>query len=165
MTTFVPPLGLTSCEAPTPARVEAPQPVAHDGWLPGVDLTRLRADMRIRESVTPDRLRDAALSAMIWVGEELAGWQAQQTGAGHADLAAVPGGTVAGEPRLAILYRQAVGAWAKALVVERYRDTDLTGAGERRVDELDTSVAELRRDAIHAVRAILGVGRTNVELI
>ena len=64
-----------------------------------------------------------------------------------------------------MLYRTAVGAWTKALLVERQRDTDLTGAGQRKVEELDESICELRRDALHAVRGLLGRTRTCVDLI
>lgn len=164
-TLIIPPLGCAPCEATTEPAALAPEPLAHDGWWPGVDLTRLRAEARLRDSVTGERLRDAAIAAMIWVGEQLAAWQIVQLAAGHVELAAVLDIEIAGERRLAILYRQAVTAFAKASLVERYRDFDLTGAGERRVEELDASVGELRRDAIHAVRAILGRTRTDVELI
>lgn len=161
----IPALGVTCCDpAPDPLPPVA-EPIEHDGWFPGIDLTRLRAEGRIRDTVTAARLLDAALSAMIWVGDQLAGWQGQQIEAGYASLAAVPAPAIMGESRKVILYRQAVTGWAKALVVERYRDTDTTGAGDRRVDEIEMTPGELRRDAIHAVRAMLGQTRTAVELI
>ncbi len=162
---IIPAFATTACDAPVTPAVPAAEPVNHDRWFPGVDLTALRAQARIRESVTPDRLREAVLSALIWVGDQLADWQAAQLAAGHTTLAAVPSTLIMGESRKLTLYRQAVTAWTKALVVERYRDTDLTGAGDRRAEDLDPSVGELRRDAIHAVRAILGRTRTDVELI
>ncbi len=162
---IIPAFATNVCDPPVSPPAPLTAPVEHDGWFPGVDLTALRAQARIRDTVTPERLREAALAALIWVGDQLADWQAAQIAAGYATLAAVPAPTIEGERRTLILYRQAVTAWTKALVVERYRDTDLTGAGERRADDLDPAVGELRRDAIHAVRAILGRTRTDVELI
>jgi len=165
VTLVIPPLGLAACDPAAPPVAPAADPVAHDGWFPGVDLARVRAEARLRDGVTRDRLCEAVLGAMIWVGEQLAAWQIAHLALGRATLAAVPTPTIAGEPRLAILYRQAVTAQAKAQLVERYRDVDLTGAGDRRVEELTDSVGELRRDAIHAVRAMLGRTRTDIELI
>ena len=162
---IIPPLGCAPCEATGAAPVPEPQHLEHDGWWPGVDLTRLRAEGRLRDSVTGERLRDAAIGAMIWIGEQLVGWRAGHVAVGHTALADVPSVKVAGEKRLIVLYRQAVTAFAKAALVERYRDFDLTAAGDRRVEELDASIGELRRDAIHAVRAMLGRPRTDIELI
>jgi hypothetical protein len=79
-----------------------------------------------------------------------------------------PDGSVSlidGTSTLVLLYRRAVFTAAKAEVVERYRDVDITGAGQRKVEDLEPSVGELRRDSLHAIRDILGVGRTAVELI
>ncbi len=56
-------------------------------------------------------------------------------------------------------------AYAKAELVETYRDVDLTGAGQRKVEDAEPSIGELRRDAIHAIRDILGTTRTDIELI
>lgn len=162
---IIPAFATNACDALVTPAQPAAEPVDHDSWFPGVDLTALRAQARLRDSVTPERLREAVLSALIWVGDQLADWQAAQIAAGYTTLGAVPSTAIMGESRKLILYRQAVAAWTKALVVERYRDTDLTGAGDRRADDLDPSVGELRRDAIHAVRAILGRTRTDVELI
>lgn len=162
---IIPAFATNACDAPVTLNPPVAEPIDHDRWFPGVDLTALRAQARLRDSVTPERLREAVLSALIWVGDQLADWQVAQIASGYATLAAVPATTIMGESRKLILYRHAVTAWTKALVVERYRDTDLTGAGDRRVEDLDPSVGELRRDAIHAVRAILGRTRTDVELI
>lgn len=143
-----------------------PEPiVANDGWFPDIDPVLFRKQMRIRDSVTPERLREAILGAMIAIGINLAAWRASHEAAGITGLESVPAPVLGGESRFVVLYRRALGASAKADLVERYRDTDLTGAGQRQVGELDSSVEELRRDAIHAVRDILGRTRTRIELI
>jgi hypothetical protein len=139
--------------------------VTNDGWFPGIDPASLREEFRIRDSVTPPRLRAAIVGAIITVGNQLVAFKAGHVAAGHANLGAVPSPQIDGKSRLIQLYGRAIGAAVKVELVERYRDTDLTGAGQRQVDELDASIGELRRDAIHAVRDLLGVTRTNVELI
>ena len=62
-------------------------------------------------------------------------------------------------------YRRAVYCEAKANLLERYRDFDATGEGQRRADAIESPIDDLRRDARWACRAITGEGRTSVELI
>ncbi|BCA60249.1 head completion/stabilization protein [Sphingomonas sp. HMP6] len=139
--------------------------ITNDGWFPDVDPALLRLQVRIRDSVTPERLREAILGAMISIGNVLAAWRLPLEMSGIASLADVPAAQLGGESRLVLLYRRAIAAQTKADLVERYRDMDLTGAGQRQVGDLDQSVEELRRDATHAVRDMLGRTRTDVELI
>jgi hypothetical protein len=149
-----------------PTTASAAEPlIVNDGWFPDVDLARLRRERRIREAVTADRLRAAVLAAMVTVGNQLASWADEHRAAGVAGLADVPAPKLDTESKLLFLYRRAVGAYAHAELVERYRDTDVTGAGQRQVDELEPSVGELKRDGVHAIRDMLGATRTCVELI
>lgn len=149
--------------APSPP--EAESVVTNDGWFPDIDPADVRRDSRVREGVTAPRLRRAIIDGIITVNRQLAGWKASQVAAGHANLAAVPADEIDGKSQLLQLYSGAICAAAKVELVERYRDNDLTGAGQRQVDELDPALGELRRDMIHAVRDIRGEGRTVVELI
>lgn len=158
--------GFVCTPSVVPAIDTTPEPViTNDGWFPDIDPALFRKQMRIRDSVTPERLREAVLGAMIAIGNVLASWRAPLELAGAAALEQVTSPQLGGESRLVVLYRRAIGAQAKADLVERYRDTDLTGAGQRQVSDLDQSVDELRRDATHAVRDIRGKTRTFVELI
>lgn len=154
----------------TPSIIPAPSTpreplIGNDGWFPDVDPAALRKLVRLRDTVTPERLREAALAAISWAAINLADWQARHVAAGHDCLEAVPAPLLDGESRLLFLYRRVIATAAKAELVERYRDMDITAAGQRKVDDLDTSVGELRRDAIHAVRDLRGVTRTSIELI
>lgn len=148
-----------------PVETDAPAPIAHDGWYPGVDPAQVKADQRVPASVTPERLREAIVAAMVTIGNQLGAWQRARQVEGRATLADVPASTIAGESRLVLLYRRAIGCEAKAELIERHRDLDITGAGDRRSDALDPAIGELRRAAIHAVRDMLGRGRTDIELI
>lgn len=139
--------------------------IVNDGWFPNIDPVQLRAEHRIRDSVTPERLRGAIIGAIITVGNQLATWQANQITAAHASLEAVPAPQIDGKSRFVLLYARAIGAYVKAELVEGYRDVDVTTAGQRDVGDLEPSIPELRRDAIHAIRDILGRARMRAELI
>ncbi|WP_294257225.1 head completion/stabilization protein [uncultured Sphingomonas sp.] len=146
---------------PPPAAPDG-APIGNDGWFPDVDVADLRKARRIPTEMPAERLRDAVREAIIWTNDQLEDWRAEQAAA---SFAKVPSSTVDGLSRNVVLYQLAVGACAKALLIERQRDVDLTGAGQRKVDELDDSIGELRRDALQAVRRILGRTRTSVELL
>ncbi|MFC3579542.1 head completion/stabilization protein [Sphingomonas hylomeconis] len=153
----------TAVVSGTPAAIEAV--VINDGWFPDIDPTSLREAYRIRDNVTPERLRKAILGAMLTAGNQLAIWQAAHLLAGRPTLGSVPTTILDGRSRLVLLYARAIGAYAKAELVETYRDIDTATAGQRQADELEPSIVELRRDALHAVRDMLGRGRVRVELI
>lgn len=155
---------VTDLDGPQPLPVPVPDPdaiIAGD-WFPDIDPAQVRVAHRIREAVTAARLRAALIAAIITVGNDLAGWQANQSAA---SLAEVPSQQIDGQSRLVHLYRRAVALYAKAEIVERYRDIDTSATGERRAEDLDPSIGELRRDAAHAVRDMLGRTRTIVDLI
>ncbi|MFT3967094.1 MAG: head completion/stabilization protein [Sphingobium sp.] len=153
------------CPAPLPQPEADPDRVIALGWFPDIDPAAIRIAHRIREAVTPARLREALIGAIVTVGNDLAAWQNAQAAAGFDSLADIPAPHIDGESRLVICYRRAVALYAKAEIVERYRDIDTSATGDRRAEDLDPSVGELRRDALHAVRDILGKGRATVDLI
>lgn len=147
-----------------------PALIINDGFFPDIDPAMFRKQHRIRDAVTSDRAREALIAAMLAVYRDLAAWSLGHRAAGVKTLADVrlsdgKISTIDGLNTLVLLYRRAVFTAAKAEVVERYRDVDLTSAGQRKVEDLEPSVTELRRDSIHAIRDMLGVTRTAVELI
>ena len=146
--------------------VTAPAPIDTGGWFPQIDPTLFRDEQRVdANAITDARVRQALVNAIIRVGRDLKDWRLDQVAAGFATLDLVPADKVDGVSELTTLYRRAVFTAAKAEIVERFVDVDLTGRGERSADQLDPTVAELRRDSVHAVREILGVGRMTVELL
>ncbi len=148
-----------------PPRVDIVEALVADDWYPAIDPARLRLEHRIDSAVTPERLRAAIREALISVDNHLGAWAMAQTAAGHATLAAVPTRRIDGESRLVIAFHRAIGALTKLELVERLRDLDMTTAGDRDASSLDPTIGELRRDAVHAIRDILGRTRTDVELI
>lgn len=145
----------------------APAAAAIQGdWYGDIDPAAFHVEMRVDEkAITPDRVRHALIAAMIRVESDLDTWRIARTAEGAASLAAVPSAQIDGTSRLVYLYRRAVFTAAKAELVEGYPDMDLTGRGERAADQMAPSIADLRRNSLHAVRDMLGVGRTVIDLI
>lgn len=150
---------------PLPEPTPTPETEVAQDWFPAIVPADLRAKHRIRDAVTATRWREAIIAAIITVNNDLADWQARQSASGHASLSAIPALMLDGKSRLEFLYLRAVALNAKSEIVERYRDIDMSGTGEKRAEDLDPTPDELRRDAIHAVRDILGKTRTVVDLI
>ncbi len=139
--------------------------ITNDGFFPDIDPALFASEMRVRDGVTLARRRRALIEAIITVGNQLVGWRDQRLLAGLSTLAAVASPKIDGESRLVQLYRTAVFSEAKAKLVERYRDSDITKAGKDQVEDLEPSIGELRRDSVYAVRDILGRSRVAVEVI
>lgn len=139
--------------------------VGNDGWFPDLTLSAIRSALRLDGTVTDDRLRDAARYGMSSVNTSLAAFKLSHVIAGIAAFQDVPSDQLDGESRLMMLYRRAVFGLAKSDLTERYRDFDSTDAGLRRAVDMDPSIDEQRRNAFWAVREILGLPRSVVELI
>ena len=141
--------------------------VSAGAWWPAIDLAALRDAMRLDGTITPQRLRPAVQEAVATTVGLLAEWAAQRESEGHASLADVPALEVDDESINVQRFRRAVYCHAKANLIERYSDYDTTGRERRKdQDEAREDQAEHhRRDATWAVRDILGVSRTTVELI
>ncbi|MBB3910543.1 head completion/stabilization protein [Sphingomonas desiccabilis] len=150
-----------------PDAVDTVEAIIDDPWYPAIDPAQLRREHRLGDvaKVTPERLRAAILEALISIDNQIGVWAMRQTAAGYESLADVPARKFDGESRLVISFRRAIGALTKLELIERLRDLDTTSAGDRDATALDPSIGELRRDAVHAIRDILGTTRTTVELI
>lgn len=143
----------------------APFTIETDSFWPDIDADHLRASQRIVASVTNERLKVAAVGAIISVNRELHTSKLVWQAAGYAVLEEVPAEQVNGESTLIALYRRAIYCTTSVEVCERYRSYDTTNSGDSNADELSPSIDELRRDARWALRDLLGVGRSTVELI
>ena len=157
---------MTFIANPSGDEIEAPPAdegvIVNDGFFPDIAPAAVRADARISANVTAPRLRAAILGAIMSVEYDLRAFAARSIAATLAD---VPSPQLDGQSQQLIRYHRAVSLYAKAELVERYRDFDTTSAGGNQADELSPSIGELRRDALHAVRDILGTSRTTVDLI
>jgi len=150
-----------------------PSPVSPDGdtiegggFWPDVDVNLFRDTMRIGgQAIAQARVHEALIGAIIAVDIELARWQADQVAAGFAKLDDVPAPRIGGRSVKASLWQRAVFSHATADLLETHRDVTATGEGQKRADENALTPDDHRRNAIHAIRDLLAVTRTGVELI
>lgn len=139
--------------------------VTNDGFFPDINLDHMRATVRLDGTVTAERLRDASIAAVLLVNDELAEWKAAQLGAGHNTLATVPAPEIGGESINLVRYRTAVYRFARADLVERYRNFDATKSGVDQAEQLESTIDDDRRAAKWSIRDILGRPRSTIELI
>jgi hypothetical protein len=152
-------------DAQTPVDDWDEDDIANDGFFPDIVMADARKTMRVDGTITSERLRHALVEAMGSVNDELESWKLQQTEAGRATMAAVPCTLLDGISRNLHRYRRAVYCLARANLIERYRDFDSSGEGNKRADDLEPAIGDLRRDARWAINDILGILRTTIELI
>lgn len=138
--------------------------ITNDGFWPDIDLPTMRAVSRLTGNVTPERLRSAAVAAIIYVNGELAAYKATQVASGW-DSAADIGESIDGKRQLVQLYLRAVTSTVQADLADAYRDWDNTRAGDYRADIETVAADDFRRNAWWAIADIRGVRRNVVELI
>ncbi|WP_129792554.1 head completion/stabilization protein [Sphingosinicella sp. CPCC 101087] len=139
--------------------------VAGDEFYPAVSIAEFRDSMRLGTVITDVRARDALRGAMVTVRRDLRDWKARHVAAGAVSMEDVDSEEIDGELALELLYRRAVFAFGAADLAETHNDISATSDGKERTEERTLSVDEHKRNGLHAIRDIIGVGRTAVELI
>ncbi|MGL5345411.1 head completion/stabilization protein [Plesiomonas sp.] len=139
--------------------------ITNTPFWPDVDLEHYRQAMRNDGTVTNERLKEAALSAICETNAELALYKEQQRQRGFNNLAEIPAATIGGFSELTYWYRRAVYCRTKANLTERYPDIDTTKSGSKRADDMLQAVDDLWRDAQWAVQRLQGRSHITVELI
>lgn len=146
----------------------APAPdfiLANDGFWPDIDAAHLRERQRIGSNVSNPRLEEAAVAAMISVNRELRPLKLRYMAQGAETLKDVPAEQIQNESELVHTYRRAIYSTASAEVAERYRTYSATNSGAAKGEEEEQSADDYRRDARFAIRDLLGISRTTVELL
>lgn len=151
--------------SPEPVKESAQDIIENTHFWPDLDLAQYRRAMRQDGTVTTERLRLLALTAVSEVNAELYGYRSKQMALGYAFLSAVPAERIDGESERVQLYRRAVWCWTKALTVESYRDFDSTAEGNKKADEVEIPLGDLWRDARWAIARLQDLPHMTVELI
>lgn len=142
-----------------------PFTLTNDGFWPDIDADHLRERQRIGGNVTNARLEEAAVAAMISVNRELRTLKLRYMAEGADTLAEVPADQINNESELVHTYRRAIYSEASAEVAERYRTYSATEAGAAKGEAEELSADDYRRDKRFAIRDLLGISRTTVELL
>ena len=127
--------------------------------------SEIRDQQRLDSTIPPERLRHALIEAIASTNAALADYRVAQQALGIATLADIDTEEIDGTSILIHRYRRAVGCLAKAMLLERMRDFDATGKGERKAEFLTDPIDDCRRDHLAAIADIVGRNRITVELI
>ena len=138
--------------------------ITSSAFWPKIDPVAIREQQRIDNTVPPARLRWAIIEAIATTNQALLAWRFA-TADGVASLAEIEADEIDGTSTLVHRYQRAVGCLTKALLLERLRDYDATGKGDRKAEALTDPIDDCRRDHLNAIADITGAPRTTVELI
>ncbi len=139
--------------------------ITNDGFFSDIEPSNFRDLMRLDNTVTNARVRHALIDAITKVNTDLQSWKTQQLGKAYSTLATVPASKVDGQSTHQHNYQRAVFCIAKAEIIERYQDYDSTGSGTARGEELEPTIDDYKRQSILAIRAILALPQSTIELI
>ncbi|CAI1857762.1 Phage head completion protein (GPL) [Serratia quinivorans] len=140
--------------------------ISNGDFWPAICPLEFTGAMRLDGTATPERQREALITAMVNVNRELQAWRLTQQEVGYLTLRNVPyDDPVDGDSPRVHNYRRAVFCIAKANITERYRDFDATAKGDRRAASLESEVDDLWRDARWAMRELQGLNHNTVALI
>ena len=144
-----------------------PQQTIENGtFWPAINTVEFTAAMRLDGTTTPERQREALVTAMVNVNRELLPWRKSQEAQGYASLGDVPyDDPVDGKSPKEHNYRRAVFCIAKANISERYRDFDATAKGDRKAASLETEIADLWRDARWSMRELQDLNHNTTVLV
>lgn len=134
-------------------------------FFPDIDPKRVRDLMRLEQTISAPRLREAIKSGMAETNAELYDYRAIQITAGFMRLADVPSDDLDGEKMRVFYYERAVFAMATATLYERYRGVDASAKGDKKADSIDSTIDELWRDMRWAVSRIQDKPRCIVSQI
>lgn len=157
---FSNPLFTMIIPSPTPDEEEAE--IVSSLFWPTISPQNIREEQRVDNTITPVRLRSILIEAIATTNSSMVDWRQQQ---GHGVLADIPAEKIDDVSVLVHRYRRAVGCLAKALLLERYRDFDSTGKGDKNAERLTDPIDDYRRDHLNAISDIIGQPRRIVELI
>ncbi|MFC0989585.1 head completion/stabilization protein [Pasteurella multocida] len=136
--------------------------IQNDKFFPNIVISEFRNASRLDGTVTIDRLKEALFEAVASVNDELNNFKQSAT---HTTLAEMPSGRVGNQSVLVYRYKRAVYCLALANLYERYASYDTTNDGEKKMELLQESINQIRRDARFAINDILGRRRITTELI
>ena len=134
-------------------------------FWPVIDINHLRQVMRIDNNATSARVYHTATEAVAHVNSQLRGYRLAATQSGITHLSNTTEETINSQSVQTTRYTRAVYCYTKALLLEKYADTDATGKTGTRAEAKQEQAEDYRRDAHFAVADILGRRRCDDALI
>lgn len=140
--------------------------VANAEFFPDIDLAKFQQEYRLPGEYRQEMLTSRMQLAMLWANSELAEWAVSQQAAGHASLAAVPGGdAIGGVSPLEIHYTRAVSCKAKAYLLQDYKTMMRKTDAASDAKEADDTEAKWHQFARNAINTMQGKMSTHAEAL
>ena len=143
--------------ANTPAVNEADIP---NVFWPAISPATLRDIFSIKQDVNSAKLTHLVTMAIISVNDELKNLTISHKESGINNSEDLEDGT-----RLNHLYKHAIYSTVMVNVIDNSRDYDATASSRDEADDTEKAMDTQRSNAAIAIRSILGLSRSNVELI
>lgn len=139
--------------------------ITNMSFFPNIKIKKVREAQRIDGTVTTERLKNAIISAIITVNNDLTQWRLIQQAQGINSVDELTEELIDGKSKYLHLYKHAVYCWANALINDRYLNYDATAKAVKQIEPEQQSAGDLYRDARYAIRDILGKSRSTMELV
>lgn len=143
--------------ANTPDVIEAD--IENVFW-PAISPATLRDIFSVKQDVNPARLAHLVTMAIITTNDEL-----KNLTIGYKEDGINSSTDLEDADRLNNLYKHAVYSTVMVSVIDNSRDYDATASGREDTDDIEKAMDTQRSNAAVAIRTILGLSRSNVELI
>lgn len=143
--------------ANTPAENENDIP---NVFWPAISPATLRDIFSIKQDVSAAQLSHLVTIAIITTNDEL-----KTLTINHKKTGIQNSTELEDADRLNTLYKHAVYSTVMADVIDNSRDYDATASGREDAEETEKAIATQRQNASLAIRSILGLSRSNIELI
>ena len=153
--------------------------ISNFNFFPSIHLLDFQQRYRLDAGTAASRQIHALMTAMQSINDELLNPNSTDTGEswvdmniarGYCSLEQVPTLYYGACKQLMQQYQTSVYAYAKALLMERARDTDSRLSGTRADDlersrDIDKTADEYRQESREALRALMGKPRCTIELL
>lgn len=134
-------------------------------FFPDIRVADFRAALKVVDAIPAPRVVWELKRAMLATNRELHTWRVAQAAAGIARLADMDTDMYGDEGALTLHYLSAVYNRAKAFLIEKGRDIDVTNDGADHAAFAEKTVEEHFRAVREALAAILGRPDAMVELV
>lgn len=129
-------------------------------FWPAISPATLRKVFSIKQDISPEQLSHLTTVAIIKTNDELKTFTIKEKAGGNENSSDLEDGQ-----RLNTLYKHAVYSTVMADILDHSRTYDSTASGRDDAEDLQQDIDSQRRNASISIRSILGLSRSNVELI
>ncbi|WP_269915406.1 head completion/stabilization protein [Acinetobacter sp. HY1485] len=136
------------------------QKISANGFFPEISVDEIRDIVKVDGSVTDARVKQTIFEEILDVNRLLASLVQPNT-----TLVKQATQWIGEKSDKEILYFSAVSNGVSAKVCEKYRGYDSTNAGNKRAEDLTSTIDEYRRNKHWAIQQLLQQNQTTVELI